>query len=153
MGRTDVLLILCVSLAGLAAMAILYQEDIQAPAVPITVVTTAETLVVVSNNVTTPNPNGKAAVRGWLDITVGTGATSLTIAIYQGAAIGGPLVGTKNPEAGDFTPGSTAHFEVEFISLFNNVGSVQFCMSVTQTGASGNGSVVAALLDTKVLSG
>lgn len=92
-------------------------------------------------------------MRGWLDLTVGTGTTAITIAVYQGSAIGGAVVGTKNPEAGDFTPGSTAHFEVEFIQLFTNVSGVQFCLSVQQTGASGNGTVLSALIDTKVLSG
>lgn len=133
--------------------AVLYQEDVQPAATPINVPNTTETLVVVSANVTTPNPNGKAVVRGWLELTVGPSTTAVTVAIYAGAAIGGRVVGTRNAEAGDFTPGNTAHFEVEFVDIFSNTGGVQYTLSVLQTGATGPGTVQAALIDTKVLSG
>jgi hypothetical protein len=139
--------------AAFSINAVLYGQDVQAPAVPIAVVTTAETLVAVGLEVTLPTANGKAVIRGWLDLTVGANTTAVTVAIYAGNAIGGRLVGTKNAEAGDFTAGSTAHFEAEFTDALSNVSGAQYCMSVTQTGATGNGSVVAALIDTSVLSG
>ena len=143
---------LCASLAAVAA-AVLYGEDVQIGATPISVVTTAETLVAIGGNLTTPNPNGKAVVRGWCELTVGASTTAITITIYAGTAIGGRVVGAKNPEAGDFSAGNTSHFEVEFIDLFSNVSGVQYCMSVLQTGATGNGTVQNSLIDTKVLSG
>lgn len=133
--------------------AVLFAEDVQVPAAAVPVPTTTETLVVTGNLLTTSNPNGKAVIRGWVDLTVGAGTTGITIAVYAGAAIGGRLVGTKNPEAGDFTAGNTATFEVEFVDPFSNVSGVQYCISVQQTGATGDGSVLAALIDTKVLSG
>lgn len=141
------------ALLFLLAGAVLFCEDVQVAAAPVTVTTNTETLVVTSFPLTWSTSNGKAAIRGWMDLKVGTGTTDITIAIYRGSAIGGPLVGTKNPESGDFTPDSTAHFEVEFVDVLENVGESQYCMSVTQTGATGNGTVLAALIDTKVLSG
>jgi len=149
----DPLTAAAVLLMGVAIGAVLYQEDIQVPATPITVLTTTETLAASSLQVTTPNPNGKAAVRAWCDFTVGAGTTAITLTLYLGNAIGGTVVGTRTPEAGDFTPGSTAHFEIEAVYMFSNVGDVQFVMSIQQTGATGNGTVQAALIDTKVLSG
>jgi hypothetical protein len=133
--------------------AVLFAEDVQVPANPVTVVTTAETLVVVGFPLTLQSGNGKAVVRGWMDLTVGAGTTAITVAIYRGNAIGGTLIGQKNAEAGDFTPGSIAHFDAEFVDLLSNVGGAQYCMSVTQTGATGNGTVQDALIDTTLLSG
>lgn len=145
--------ILLIGIAGVVFAAVLYQEDVQVPTPPINVPTTTETLVVVGNNLTTPNPNGKAVIRSWVELLVGAGTTAITIAVYSGAAIGGRLVGTKQPEAGDFSAGNTSTFDVEFIDPFSNTSGVQYCVSVTQTGATGNGTVNNALIDTKVLSG
>ena len=147
------LLIILAAAATVALSAVLFAEDVQVPAAPVSVVTTAETLIIIGNALTMSSPNGKAVVRGWLDLTVGAGTTAITITIYRGNAIGGTVIGQKNPEAGDFTPGSTAHFDVEFIDLLVNVSGAQYCMSVTQTGATGNGTVQNALIDTTILSG
>jgi len=136
-----------------AAAAVLYGEDVQQPAAPIAVPTNAETLVATGALLTTANPNGKAVVRAWLQLTVGAGTTGITLTMYSGNAIGGRVVGTRTPDAGDFTAGSTSQFEAEFTDPFDNTSGVQYCVSVTQTGATGDGSVVAALIDTKVLSG
>jgi hypothetical protein len=133
--------------------AVLFGSDVQIPAGAINVPTTTETLIVTGFPVTLPSGNGKAVVRGWLDLTVGAGTTAITIAVYRGNAIGGTVIGAKNPEAGDFTPGSTSHFDVEFIDLLQGVSGTQYTMSVLQTGATGNGSVLNALIDTRVLSG
>jgi hypothetical protein len=134
-------------------MAAVLSEDVQVPAGAIDVPTSTETLVVVSSPLTLPGSNAKAVIRGWLDLTVGAATTAITIAVYEGGAIGGRLVGTKQPSAGDFTPGNDAHFEYETVDVIENVGGAQYCMSVTQTGATADGSVTAALLDTTLLSG
>jgi hypothetical protein len=147
-------LIAILSLAGaIVAGAVLFCEDVQVAGAPVTVNTSNETLVVIGFPLPLQSGNGKAAVRGWLDLTVGAGTTAITITIYRGNALGGTVVGQKNPEAGDFSAGNTAHFEAEFIDLLSNVSGSQYCMSVTQTGATGNGAVLSALIDTKILSG
>jgi hypothetical protein len=144
-------LVVLISLA--LSLAVLYGDDVQVPAGPVTVVTTAETLVVIGQPVTMPTASGKYVVRGWMDLTVGAGTTAITVAVYRGAAIGGVVIGQKNAEAGDFTPGSIAHFEAEFIDPQQNVSQSQYCISVTQTGATGNGTVQNALIETTLLSG
>jgi hypothetical protein len=133
--------------------ATLFGEDVEVPDGPVSVPTTAETLVTVGRAVSLPTGNGKAVVRGWVEMTIGAGTTAITLTIYEGTAIGGPVVGQKIPDAGSFTPGSNATFEAEFIDMLSEVTGAQYCMSVLQTGATGNGTVLAALLDTKVLSG
>lgn len=147
------LVVIILAAASVALSAVLFCEDAQGAGGPITVLTTAETLAIWSFPLTLSSGNGKAVIRGWMDLNVGAGTTAITITIYRGNAIGGTVIGQKNPEAGDFTPGSTAHFEVEFIDLLNNVGGAQYCMSVTQTGATGNGTILDALINTTLLSG
>lgn len=139
--------------ATVALSAVLFAEDVQQPVTPLDVPTSTETLIASGFSISLPGGNAKAVIRAWLDLTVGTGTTAITIAIYSGPAIGGRLVGTKQPQAGDFTPGSNAHFEYEVIDLLQNVSGAQYCMSVTQTGATADGSVTAALIDTTLLSG
>lgn len=138
---------------ALSAAAVLLQEEVQQPSVPMSVPTSIETLIVIGNAVTTPNPNGKAVVRAWAQLTVGTATTGIVMTIYAGNAIGGRVIGTRTPDAGDFTPGETSYFECEFIDPFSNTSGVQYCMSLQQAGATADGSIVAALIDTKVLSG
>jgi hypothetical protein len=136
-----------------AFAAVVFGQEVQVAALPITVPTTTETLVVTGFAVTLPSDHGKAVVRGWLDLTVGAGTTDLEVNVYRGSAIGGPLVGHWHPQAGGFTPGSLTRMAIEFIDPISNAGGAQYCMSVLQTGATGDGIVVAALLDTTLLSG
>lgn len=147
-------LLLFVSALTLAGgLAVLLGEDVQAPAVPIAVVTTAETLIATSVPLTMPTPNGKAVIRGSMLLTVGASTTAVTLTIYAGAALAGRVVGQQIAQGGNFTAGKSALFQVEGVDMLNNVTGVQYCMSVLQTGASGNGSVVNAIIDTKLLSG
>lgn len=136
------------------AAAVLFSEDVQIGATPITITTTTETIVATSVALSLPSGNGKAIIRGNITLTVGTGTTSVTLSIYRGIAISaGNLVGTQTPLAGSFTAGSSNVFGIEFVDVLSNVGGAQYCLSIKQTGASGNGTVVAALIDTKLLSG
>lgn len=146
--------VLILSYFAIAAAAVLFSEDVQTGATPITLTTTTETIVATSVALSLPSGNAKAVIRGRVAVTPGTGTTSVTLSIYRGTAIvGGNLVGAQNPIAGSFTVGSTAVFDVEFTDVLSMVGGAQYCLSVKQTGASGNGTVVQALIDTKLLSG
>jgi hypothetical protein len=135
------------------AAAVLLEEDVEVPDTPIVVPAIAETLVVLGRNVTTPNPNGKAVVRCWCEMTVGADTTGVVLAVYSGTDTTGRQIGTKESDSGGFMPGANATFGVEFIDPFENVSGVQYCLSVTQVGATANGAVLNALIDTKVLSG
>ncbi len=134
-------------------MAAIFAEDVQVPESSIAVPTTAETLVVVGNALSWQSDHGKAVIRGWCEMLVGADTTAITITIYRGPAIGGPVVGTKTPDGGDFTAGATSTFQAEFVDMLQDVGGAQYCMSVQQTGATGDGTVQAALIDTTILSG
>jgi hypothetical protein len=135
------------------AAAVLFGEDVQMsgpwPPLP----GTLEALAVVGGKVSTPNPNGKAVVRAWAEMSVGTGTTAITLTVYSGPSIGGRVIGAKSVQASDFALSTKATFNIEFIDTFSNVSDVQYCLSVSQTGATEDGQILNALLDTKVLSG
>src|SRR4029077_10188982 len=124
------LLIPIAAALGCAFAAVLYGEDVQVPAGNVNVPTSNETLVLTSHVLTTPNPNGKAVIRASIELTVGLGTTAITIAVYAGSAIGGRLIGTKIPDAGDFSAGNNATFSVELVDPFDNTTGVQYCVSV-----------------------
>lgn len=134
-------------------MAVVLSEDVQPAAAPIAVPTVLETLAVAGFSIPLPSGNAKAVIRGWADVTIGNGTTGVTLSIYSGTDITGRLVGTRSIDAGNLTPGSTGQFTVEVIDRLTNVGGAQYCMSVSQTAATGDGTIVAGLIDTTLLSG
>jgi hypothetical protein len=133
--------------------AVMFCKDAQATAAAVPVVTTAETLVVPGNALSLQATSGKAVVKGFLTLTVGTGTTAVTVRLYRGTTTAGTLIGSAIAQAGNFTAGSPAAFSVQATDVLSNVGGAQYCMSVQQTGASGNGSVTTAMIDTEILSG
>jgi len=138
---------------ALVAGAVVFSEDVQVAAGAIVVTTTTETLAAVSQNLTLPTGSGKALVTGRVTLTIGTSTTGVTLTIYRGAVIGGSIVGAQVNQTGNFTAGGTATFDVEYVDPLTNVGGAQYCLSVKQIGATGNGSILNALIHTTVLSG
>jgi hypothetical protein len=134
-------------------MAILLSEDVQAITAPLTVTTTAETLLIVGFPLSLTSDHAKAIIRGWVDLTIPAGTTAISLRIYDGAAIGGRLLGAKQAVATDFTVGATQHFDIETIHILQNAGAAAYCMSVKLTGATANGTVAAGLIHTTLLTG
>lgn len=146
--------LIILSWLSIAAAAVLFSEDVQSTITAIPITTTTETIVITSVPLSLQSGNAKAVIRARVTLTPGTGTTAVTVTIYRGTAIsGGNVVGLQTAIAGTFTAGSPAMFEAEYTDVLQNVGGAQYCVSVKQTGASGNGSVTAALIDTKMLSG
>jgi hypothetical protein len=134
-------------------MAVLLSEDVQAIAAPLTVTTTAETLVIAGFECPLTSDHAKAIIRGWIDLTIPAGTTAISLRIYDGAAIGGRLLGAKQALPTDFTVGATQHFAIETVHVLQAAGAAAYCMSVKLTGATANGTVAAGLIHTTLLTG
>lgn len=134
-------------------MAVIFAEDVQVQDDPIDAHATDETLVVAGFPQTWSSGNGKAVIRAWCQLLMGAGTTGIKLTIHRGPTIDGPVVGDASQEFGVITPGEVAMGQVEVIDLLQNVGGAQYCLSVQQTGATGDGTVQAALIDTTILSG
>jgi hypothetical protein len=119
----------------------------------VTVTGAVETLVGVSAAAAVESPTVKCCVKVTLVIAPGASTTSVTIKIYRGVAITGPLVGVNIAQGGGVTPGSPMTLAMVAADALNNAGQAQYCCSVTQTAATGNGTVVIGSIETMVLSG
>lgn len=133
--------------------AVLFADDISAIPVAVPVVTGAETLVQVGAALPMQANTGKAYIRAWLAMTVGTGTTGITVRIYRGTSAAGVLLGPMITQVGTFTAGQVATFTAEATDLLASVGAAQYCVTVQQTGAGGNGNVTACTIETRILSG
>lgn len=140
------------SRAGVAAATQL-SRDVQVPAETVRVPGGRETLVVQGLRVTLPSRDGKVFIRGCLCLNVGKAATAVTLAIYRGKGTRGTLLADKRSLDGDFVPGKPATFEIEVTDPQPSRRYPWYCMSVQQSGALGDGAILSALIDSKVLSG
>lgn len=109
-----------------------------------TLTTTAET-VVATLNAPTPNRAGVVVtVRGWAQLTAGTGATAVTPRIRRGTTTSGDLVGEGNPV--DATAGDTADNVITVNDSPGEVSSLSYVLTLEQTGATANGTALQASL-------
>lgn len=115
-----------------------------------TLTTTAETVVATLSGVGTSQPGQTVALRGQYQITLGTGTTAVTTRIRRDG-LTGTLVGEGNPEQISSAAGSTEehYLEVEEVSPGEFSGRT-YVLTVAQTGASANGTVIQAELAAEI---
>lgn len=133
--------------------AVLFGIDFQSIAGAIALTTTAETLAAVGFAISLPSGNGKAVVKCYLALTAGTSTTTVVIKVYRGFSTAGTLIGTfpnTIPAAAGNPP---LTFSCAVSDVLQSATQAQYCFSVTQTAATGNGSITAASIETELLSG
>jgi len=112
----------------------------------VTVTTTTETVAISSPEIKVPFQTARLLVMAWAQVTTGTGATALTARIRRGTTTSGALVGEANAETLKAAAGGT---EPVFIIVQEDqagVDSVQYSLTVQQTGATGDGTVLQAAI-------
>lgn len=137
----------------IVAGAALFSIDFQSIVNAIAIATTTETLAAAGFALSLPSGNGKAAVKLWCAVTAGAGTTALVVNVYAGGAIAGSPIATFTntiPAASGNPQYNLSHALGVWL---NNTTQAQYCFSVTQTGATGNGSITAASIETELLSG
>lgn len=110
-----------------------------------TLVTTAETACVTLPSFTPDNPQGQGiVVSGDINISPGTGTTSLVLKLRQGAnTVTGTQVGNSITVASSVSAVGFNWLDTSALAL-NDPAGMQYTVTVTQTGATGNGTVSAA---------
>lgn len=109
-----------------------------------TLTTTSETVVATLD---APSPNRAGVivtVRGWAQLTSGTGTTAVTPRIRRGTTVSGDLVGEGNPV--DVTAGDTADHSITTDDPPGEVSSLNYVLTLEQTGATADGTAVQASL-------
>lgn len=141
------------SAIGAAAAAVLFSADAQGPKAPVTLTLTTETLVAVGTNLSLPGSSGKAVVDAWVALSLGADATAVTVSIYRGAVIAGAPLGTHTASTDGIAAGTEVALTIKVLDVLDNIGGTQYCMSAQQTGATGDATVLNAIIETELLSG
>jgi len=115
---------------------------------PVTLVTNAETVVMVGPMLQTPKDTSFIVVWGTIQLTPGTSATGANVRVRLGTTVTGTQVGQNQGQSG-ITPAAngTLSFMVSFAAAFTDY--VQVCVTVAQVGATGNGTVVGGVMVTQ----
>lgn len=127
-----------------------------------TLTTTSETVACAIPAFATNNPPGTGVtLDGELVVTTGTGVTALVVKYYQAPASASVVVGSAKPasavavgntqtlNAAASITGVAVPLDMEDTSAaaLSSPSGIQYFVTVTQTGATGNGSVTSATLN------
>lgn len=110
----------------------------------VTLVTTAETSIVASGPATASRQTVNVCVFGWAQLTTGTNTTAVTASIRRGTTTAGTLVGEANAIIIGAAAGSTEQYLAMVCEDRTDVATVDYNLTLTQTGASANGSALQA---------
>lgn len=117
------------------------------PSVP----TTTETTVVLGNFLNPPFGNAKAVVFGNLSLTVGAGATGATVRLRRNPAAENLNIGQTG--AITVTAGNTVDLSIQAADVIPDGRAVQYALTITQPGATGNGTLNLGNVTTILISG
>lgn len=107
--------------------------------------TTTETVVATLPGVTTGRKT-TVTLEGWVQLTVGTATTGLTLRVRRGVDATGTLVGEANLEIVEGAAGSTEDHEINVQDPGVDLQGQTYVLTVQQTAATGNGTGVQSSL-------
>lgn len=105
-------------------------------------VTTAETVVAVLKGISTRSAGETIELRSRVEATWGTNATGAKIRIYRGADATGTLVSTSPTLT--VAAGNLSGLNPVAVDTPGEVANQSYCITVTQVGATGNGTMTSA---------
>ncbi len=105
----------------------------------VTLVTTAETVIISSPPLTAPSDAMQVYVLAYAQLTTGAATTAVTPRIRRGTAITSALVGEANAEAIKAAAGSTEPFFLAIVETLRGLSVVQYSFTLQQAAAAGNG--------------
>lgn len=113
----------------------------------VTVTTTTETVVVTLTGVSMPSGDGRVRLSGFVQMTLGTATTTVTVRVRRGTTTAGTLVGEGNPIAIPSAAGTDAAFTTDVEDTPGEVAGQSYVLTVEQAAATGNGTVLQAALE------
>lgn len=114
------------------------------------IVTTTETVAATVAGVSTPRANVKVGLKATVQVTTGTNTTALTVRLRRGTAITDTLVGEANPVQVAAAAGSTEECTIMWEDAPGDVAGQSYVVTIQQTAASANGSILAAYIQADV---
>lgn len=118
-----------------------------APTADTTLVTTAETVVATLSGISTQTPDAPVNLRGWLGIGTGASVTAVVLRIRR-TGLTGTLVG----EAVTLSAAAATNYslDIECQDFPGEIAGGVYVLTVSQTGATGNGTAFDAALEAVV---
>lgn len=107
-----------------------------------TVTTTTETVALTMPAISTPGAGSQVTMEGELNMTAGTAATAVTVRVRRGTGITGTVVGESNPVT--VAAGNTVPLPWQVVDTPGEVAGQAYVVTVQQTAATGNGTVLNA---------
>jgi len=134
-------------------MAVQFQEDAQALAAPVSMVTTAETNGPQTNFLTIPYQNAKGFGMAILFITPAAATTTLTLRIRRNINAENIIVASQVIAQG-FTAGSLGVLMIGWVDPIPDNRAVQYTATVQAAGTAANGTIAAgSWIDATTISG
>jgi hypothetical protein len=134
-------------------MAEVLEKQVATTTSNVTLTTTGETVIISSGAVKVPSQTCLVHVRAWAQLTTGTGTTAVTPRIRRNTTTSGTLVSEANAETLKAAAGGTEPFMVEATERRSDQDTVEYSLTLQQTGASGDGTGLQAAIEVEILSG
>lgn len=131
----------------------LEEKQVAYSATNVTITTTTETVVISSGRVPTPRHTCQVLVKAWCLLTTGAATTAVTARIRRGTAATGTLASEENAQTIKAAAGSTEPYAAVAREERAGQDSVEYSLTIQQTDATGNGSVLEAAIEVEVLGG
>lgn len=133
-------------------MAQQFQADAVVTSAAVNVPTTTETVIVTGNPLTPPYGSFKAKVEANVLLTVGTSTTTITLKLKRNTTAENVTINSVQNIT--TIAGNTVQVSVNAVDQVNDGRQVQYALTITQNGATANGSALAgAYIETTLLSG
>jgi len=108
----------------------------------VNVVTTTETVALVTPPVSTTYSGDQIDIEGKINVTAGTSTTAVVLRVRRGNGITGTVVGVA--ETDTEAAGASGSFPLQVVDTPGDVAGQVYSLTVQQTAATGNGTVNAA---------
>jgi hypothetical protein len=106
--------------------------------------TTTETVIITSPLVRTYRNSGVVIVIAYVEVTLGTGTTTITHRIRRGSTTSDPLVNEANALAIQTAVGSSEHYSLCIFEQLNSEQVNVYSYTLQQASATGNGTALEA---------
>lgn len=117
----------------------------------VTLVTTAETVIISSGPAVMPFRTHRVLVLAWAQLLIGAAGTHVTPRIRRGTAVGGTLVGDATAEEIKTAAADREPFFIMVSEQRANEDSVEYSLTLELTAATGNSTAVQAAIAVVVL--
>ena len=120
---------------------------------PITLVTTAETLIAYSGKCELAMQTMRLIIKAWLQIVYGTAATGIILRIRRGNGTTGAVVAGGNTETAGVAAAAVADLSIQFAEQIINQEFSDYSLTAQQVAATGNATANLGQIEVEAING